>query len=114
MNSKNIIRIAGILAAAFALGCGGAKGAGGKAGGEGQIGEDGKPIISEEAREDFDKIVVQYKEAAKAGWDEKSCDSIAGKFKKVAEAHGDMAEAMYNVAVVYRSCKMKDKAIAAF
>ena len=114
-NSKNIIRIAGLLAAAFAVGCGGAKGAGGgKAGGEGQIGEDGKPIISQEAREDFDKIVVAYKEAAKAGWTEDSCGKVAGKFEKVAEAHADMAEAMYNVAIVYRECKMKDKAVAAF
>jgi len=114
MNSKNTIRIAGILAAAFAIGCGGAKGAGGKGGTEGQIGEDGKPIISEEAREDFDKIVVKFKEAAKAGWTEDSCSSVAGKFEKVADEHANLAEAMYNVGAVYRACKMKDKAIAAF
>jgi len=40
-NSKNIVRVAGLLVAAFALGCGGAKGAGGGKGGEVQIGEDG-------------------------------------------------------------------------
>jgi tetratricopeptide (TPR) repeat protein len=115
-NSKNIVRIAGLLAAAFAIGCGGAKGgAGGKAGGgEGAIGEDGKPIISEEAREDFDKIVAAYKEAAKAGWTESSCEDIADKFRKVAKEHGELAEAMYNVGVVYRNCKMRDKAVAAF
>jgi tetratricopeptide (TPR) repeat protein len=113
-NSKNIMRVAGILAAAFAIGCGGAKGAGGGKGGEPQIGEDGKPIITQEAREDFDKVVVKYKEAAKAGWTDDSCDSVAKKFSKIAEAHGDMAEAMYNVGAVYRNCKMKDKAIDAF
>jgi tetratricopeptide (TPR) repeat protein len=114
MNSKNIIRIAGILAAAFAISCGGAKGSGGKTGGEGGVGDDGKPIITKEAREDFDKVVATYKEAAKAGWSEDACNSVAEKFKKVAGEHADMAEAMYNAAIVYRNCKMKDKAVAAF
>jgi tetratricopeptide (TPR) repeat protein len=114
-NGKNIIRLAGVLAAAFAISCGGAKGTvGGKAGGEGKVGDDGKPIISKEAREDFDKVVVAYNEAAKAGWNEENCNSVANKFKKIAEGHGDMAEAMYDVGVVYRNCKMRDKAVAAF
>jgi tetratricopeptide (TPR) repeat protein len=113
-NSKNMIRIAGLLAAAFAIGCGGAKGGVGGKTTEGGVDEDGKPIISQEAREDFDKVVVAYKEAAKAGWTEDACNKVAGKFEKVASAHADMAESMYNVAIVYRNCKQKDKAIAAF
>jgi tetratricopeptide (TPR) repeat protein len=113
-NRKNIIRIAGILAAAFAIGCGGAKGTGGGKSGGGGGGDDGKPVISKEAREDFDKVAAAYKEAAKAGWNEQSCNAIADKFKSVADDHDGMTEAMYNVGVVYRNCKMRDKAIAAF
>lgn len=114
-NAKIIVRVAGALIAALAIGCGGAKvQVGGEGGGEGGIGEDGKPIISKEAREDFDAAVVKYNEAKKEGWNADNCEKVAKKFGKVADAHGGMAEAMYNVGVVYRECDMKDKAKAAF
>jgi len=114
-NARIIVRIAGLLAALIAFGCGGAKiSGGGGAGGEGAVGEDGKPVISAEAREDFAKAAEKYTEAKKEGWNEKNCESVAEKFGEVAKRHGGMAEAMYNVGVVYSECKMKDKARSAF
>lgn len=114
--AKTIIRIAGMLIALFAIGCGGAsvKVGGGEGGGEGGVGADGKPVISKEAREDFDKAVEKYKEAKKEGWNEANCEKVAKKFADVADDHGGMAEAMYDIGIIYKDCGMKDKAKEAF
>ncbi len=115
-NAKNLVQFAGILIAAAAIGCGGAKISTGGGGDDGkpQVGDDGKPLISKEARKDFDKVAEKYKEAEKAGWTKESCEKIAKKFSKVADEHGDMPEAMYNVGVVYRNCKMTSESKKAF
>lgn len=112
-NTKNFAWLVAILAAALAFGCGGAK-TGSKSGNDTKIGEDGKPIISAEARADFDKAAAAYKEAAKEGWNEKNCEKVADKFQSVADDHGNLAEAMYNVGVVWRNCDNMSKAKTAF
>jgi len=95
-------------------GCGGAKISTDGSGGKKDVGENGKPVISKEAREDFDKTVATLKEEEKSGWTEEKCNTLAAKFESVAKEHEDMAEAMYNVGVIYRKCKLSDKAKDAF
>jgi tetratricopeptide (TPR) repeat protein len=112
-NTKSIVWLVPILAAALAFGCGGAK-KDAKGSGELEVDEDGKPIISKEAREDFDKAAAEYKKAAKEGWNEKNCEKVAEEFEEVADDHGGLAEAMYNVGVVWRNCGKMDKAKGAF
>jgi tetratricopeptide (TPR) repeat protein len=113
---KNFCYFGLIILAALAFGCGGAAGVKGdsKNAGGVSVGEDGERLISKKAREDFAVVVQKLLEAKKAGWTPESCDSIANKFRKVAGRHGDLAEAMYNVGVTYRSCKKVDEARAAF
>ena len=113
-NAKIIVRVAGILIALVVLGCGGAKLGGGADGETGGVDADGKPIITKEARKDFDKAVEAYNEAKKEGWNEKNCESVAKKFRAVAKGHNNMVEALYNVGCIYNECKMKAKAKAAF
>jgi tetratricopeptide (TPR) repeat protein len=99
----------------LSFGCGGAKNGNIENGEKGPtIGENGKPLISKEAREDFDKVIVELKEIEKAGWSEEKCNKIAGKFEEVAKEHENMAEAMYNVGVIYRKCNLKEKSKEAF
>jgi tetratricopeptide (TPR) repeat protein len=111
--SKNLVWLVPILAGLLAFGCGGAK-KDGKTSGDVEVDEDGNPIISAEAREDFDKAAKAYKAAAKEGWNEKNCEKVAEEFEEVADDHGGLAEAMYNVGVVWRNCDQMDKAKAAF
>jgi tetratricopeptide (TPR) repeat protein len=113
-NAKIIVRVAGVLIVLMVLGCGGAKLGGGGDGKTGGVDAEGKPIITKEARKDFDRAVEAYKEAEKEGWNEKNCESVAKKFRAVAKGHNNMAEAMYNVGCVYTACNMTDKAKAAF
>jgi tetratricopeptide (TPR) repeat protein len=112
-NTKKFAWLVLLLTAGLTFGCGGAK-KGAKGGDDVEVGADGKPIISKEAREDFDKAAAAYKEAAKAGWNEKNCEKVAEKFADVAKEHGKLPEAMYNVGVVWRDCGDMKKAKAAF
>jgi Tfp pilus assembly protein PilF len=116
MNRKKekVVLVYFAVMAIWSAGCGGAK-----INSEGKnenriIGDNGKPVISQEAREDFDKSVAILKEEEKTGWNEEKCNKIAAQFESVAKEHEDMAEAMYNVGVVYRKCKLNDKAKDAF
>jgi tetratricopeptide (TPR) repeat protein len=111
--SKNLVWLVPILAAALLFGCGGAK-KDAKGGGDVEVGADGKPIISKEARKDFDKAAAAYKAAAKEGWNEKNCEKVTEKFQDVADEHGNLQEAMYNVGVTWRDCGKMDKAKKAF
>ncbi len=109
-----VVLFSAILLALVAFGCGGA-GVGGKGKDESvSVGADGERVISKQAREDFDGAVEKYKAAKKLGWNPDSCKKIAGEFEDVAGDNNNMAEALYNVGVVYRDCEMMDEAKAAF
>ncbi len=114
-NIRNIVHLGVILLAAVAFGCGGAGAGAGAAGGEGDaVGPDGRRVISKQARQDFQAAVEKYKAAEKLGWKTESCKDVAKEFGDVAEDNANMAEALYNVGVAYRNCKMMNEAKAAF
>jgi len=95
------------------LGCGGA-GAGGAGKKEGvTIKPDGTRVISEKAKNSFAEAVEVYKQSEAAGWTSSGCEKTVKEFREIAEDYG-MEEASYNVGVVYRKCKMMDKAKEAF
>ena len=110
---KNYTKYTLLILIAGLFGCGGASKTGGKSGDAVAVGKDGERIISEKARSSFAEAVASYKAAEAAGWTQSECESSVKDFKKIAEKYG-MEEASYNVGVVYRKCKMMDKAKEAF
>lgn len=111
---KSHIRYTLFFLFAGLLGCGGATKGGGGSQTEGVVtAEDGSRIISEKAKNSFADAVAKYNQAESAAWTGGSCESAVKDFKKIDEKYG-MEEASYNVGVVYRKCKMMDKAKEAF
>lgn len=116
-NKNTVFSFIAVVVMALLVACGGAdkKGADGvKTEGGRVVGPDGEAVITKKAREDFDAVVAKYNEALKEGFTKEECESIASKFSKVADKHGGMPEAAYNVGAVYAKCEEDDKAKAAF
>jgi tetratricopeptide (TPR) repeat protein len=77
------------------------------------ITKDGTRVISEKAKSSFAEAVEVYKKAEASGWQSNQCESVVKEFREIADDY-NMEEASYNVGVVYRKCKMMDKAKEAF
>lgn len=106
--SKYILFI--LIAGLF--GCGGAS-SGGKTNKDVTVNKDGTRVISEKAKNSFAEAVAVYQQAETAGWTTGACEKAVKEFKSIADDF-NMEEASYNVGVVYRKCKMMDKAKEAF
>lgn len=100
-----------LTAAIFMIACGGPKSASPKT--TPKLDERGKEILSKQAQEDFLKVTEEFKAAEKTGWDKSSCDKLVKHFKDVATEYG-MADAAFNIGVVYERCGQMDKAREAF
>lgn len=98
-----------LLVAASLMACGGSK-PGTKSGGDVQA-ANGKP--SKEAKEDFQKVADEFKAMEQSGWTAENCEKMVAHFEEVASDHG-MADAAFNVGVVYDKCGKQDKAREAF
>lgn len=75
---------------------------------------DGRMEVTKEAREDFQKALDALAEAEQAGLTKEKCEKVADMFEEVADDHGNMVEALYNIGAIYRKCGMKKEAIDAF
>ncbi len=60
--------------------------------------------ISDEDRDDFDKVVARLTEARKAGKLKTECDSLASSFRKVADENPLLHEARHNQAAMLLEC----------
>jgi len=121
---KTIKIIALVLVTGLAA-CGGTQGGGKKvAGGGGEVppppppgkgGDQPKVVVSEDARNDFEKAAAFFAENEKTGaWGAAACQQSAEAFKVVAAEHKDLADAQYMVGLSYHRCGMLKEAESAY
>ena len=100
------------LPAALAIACGGGIGGSGK-NKTTKVGKHGEEEYTAQAKASFNSAVEKYKEAETAGWTDNACKSAVSAFQDVIDDY-KMAEAYYNIGVIYRKCKKMDKAKETF
>jgi len=109
-NMHTLISGSAVILTLFCLaGCGGAKGGGAASGKDAKYDADGRVVLTEQAKQDFEKTAEAFTAANKAGWNPESCEKTAEGFEDVAKKHG-LPDAAYNAAVVYAKCGKLDKA----
>ncbi|MBN2672291.1 MAG: tetratricopeptide repeat protein [Deltaproteobacteria bacterium] len=112
IQNKQVVKSIVILSAASLLvACGGSRGKTDST--AAKVGQDGQQVLTAQAKEDFLKVTEEFKAAEKMGWDSASCDKMIGHFEDVVKKH-NMADASYNVGVVYDRCGQPEKAREAF
>jgi tetratricopeptide (TPR) repeat protein len=109
---RKILQVSITAASILALGCGGTTGSS-KTVKKPTIDASGQVVVSQQAKEEFNKSASEFKEALKTGLNSSNCDQMASHFDKLARKHG-IPDAAFNVGVVYDKCGKNKKARSTF